>query len=66
MLLFIVEIIMLLYTLLSHFINEKTLYERENKPELFKSLIKPIMGRSVKDEEFASIANLKNKEFKHL
>ena len=49
--------------IIQYFINEKTLYERENKPELFKSLIKPIMGKSVKDEEFVNIINLKNKEF---
>jgi preprotein translocase subunit SecA len=49
-----------------HFSNEKIIHEREKKLESFKSLIKPIMGKSIKDEEFANINSLKNKEFENL
>jgi preprotein translocase subunit SecA len=51
--------------IIQHFINEKTLYEKENKLELLKPLIKPMMGKSAKDEEMADIINLKNQEFEN-
>jgi len=49
--------------LVKNFSNEKLAYERENQIEAFRTKIKPIMGRSFKDDEFISITNLKNKEF---
>ena len=48
-----------------YFLNEKEIYEREKKSESFKSLIKPIMGKAIKDEEFANIGAMKNKEFEY-
>lgn len=49
--------------LIKNFSNEKTIYERENQVDSFKAKIKPIMGRSIKDDEFSNIILLKNKEF---
>ena len=49
--------------LIKSFSNEKTIYIRENQLDAFKAKIKPIMGRSIKDEEFANIIQLKNKDF---
>ena len=49
--------------LVKNFSNEKTIYIRENKSDDFKKKIKPIIGRSFKDEEFASIVHLKNEKF---
>ena len=46
-----------------NFSNEKTTYIRENQLEAFKTKIKPIMGRSIKDEEFTNIIKMKNKDF---
>ncbi len=51
--------------IVQYFVNEKTLYERDNKPELFKPLIKPIIGKSAKEEELVDIINLKNNEFEN-
>ena len=45
------------------FLDEKTLYERENQIDTFKARVKPIMGRSINDEEFANIVKLKNEKF---
>ena len=36
------------------------------KSDAFKTKIKPIIGRSFKDEEFANIINLKNEEFENI
>jgi len=52
--------------LLKNFSNEKTIYERENKLDAFKVKIKPIVGRSIKDEEISNIVQLKNKEFEEI
>tara|TARA_B110000196_G_scaffold318061_1_gene332564 strand:- start:102 stop:944 length:843 start_codon:yes stop_codon:yes gene_type:complete len=52
--------------IVQYFVNEKTLYERNNKTELFKPLIKPIMGKLAKDEELTDIINLKNDEFENI
>ncbi len=49
--------------LTKNFLNEKTVYERENQIEAFKAKIKPIMGKSIKDTELTKIVNLKNEEF---
>ena len=43
--------------------SEKIFYERENQLNSFKSKIKPIMGRVLKDEELEKIINLKKDDF---
>ena len=45
------------------FLDEKKIYERENQIETFRTRIKPIMGRSVKDADLTNIINLKDKDF---
>ncbi len=49
--------------LIKVFQNEKKIYERENQIEGFRTRIKPILGRSVKDSDLTNIINLKDKEF---
>tara|TARA_Y100000590_G_scaffold126538_1_gene144714 strand:- start:1951 stop:4509 length:2559 start_codon:yes stop_codon:yes gene_type:complete len=49
--------------LIVNFSNEKKIYERENQIQAFKVKIKPILGKTISDEEFESIVKLKNKEF---
>ena len=50
--------------LIKNFSNEKEVYIRENQLESFKIKIKPVLGRSFKEEELADILKLKNnKEF---
>ncbi len=49
--------------LIKVFLNEKKIYERENQIEAFRTRIKPILGRSVKDSDLTNIINLKDKEF---
>ena len=51
--------------LIKNFSNEKTTYERENKIDSFKAKIKPIMGKSIKDENFSNIIKLKNEKFEN-
>lgn len=46
--------------------NEKVIYERENKLNAFKAKIKPILGRSFKDEELVNITKLKKEEFENI
>ena len=41
--------------IIRYFSNEKINYERENQPNAFKTLIKPILGRSFNDEEISNI-----------
>ncbi len=48
---------------IKNFSNEKTIYERENQLDAFKAKIRPIMGRSIKEEEITNIIKLKNDEF---
>jgi len=55
-----------LENLIKNFLNEKVIYTRENQLDAFKAKIKPIMGRSFKHEEFASITELKNEEFEKI
>ncbi len=45
--------------------NEKIIYTRENKLDSFKAKIKPVVGKSIKDEELDNIIKLENKEFKN-
>jgi len=49
--------------LIKNFINEKTVYERENQLDTFRVKIRPIMGKSIGDEEFSEIIKLKNEKF---
>ena len=49
-----------------NFSNEKEVYERENQLEAFKAKIKPVLGRSFKDEETTNILKLKNEEFQNI
>ena len=51
--------------MIKNFLREKTIYEGENQIEAFRTKIKPIMGRSVKDEELVNITKLKDKEFEN-
>jgi len=52
--------------LIKNFSNEKIIYERENKLDAFKTKIKPIIGKSFKEEELINIINLKNEEFEKI
>jgi len=47
--------------ILKQFSNEKTLYERENQVDAFKTKIKPLLGKTIKDEDFISIFEVKDK-----
>ncbi len=49
--------------LIKNTIDEKAVYEREKQVDSFKSKIKPLAGKSVKDDELNSIINLKSNEF---
>ncbi len=49
--------------LIKDFSNEKEIYSRENQLDTFKSKIKPVIGRSLKQEEFEKIVNLKKENF---
>ena len=51
--------------LIKNLLSEKTIYERENKIDSFKAKIKPIMGKSIKDENFSNIIKLKNEKFEN-
>ena len=53
--------------LIKSFSNEKEIYIRENQLESFKIKIKPVLGRSFKEEELTDILKLKNnKEFENV
>jgi len=49
--------------LVEYFTNEKVIYSRENQLDAFRIKIKPILGRSIKPEEFANITDLKDENF---
>jgi len=51
--------------LIKDFSNEKKIYERENQTDAFKTKIKPILGRSIKDVELTNIIKLKNEKFEN-
>ena len=51
--------------LIKQFSNDKTIYERNGQLEAFKTVIKPMMGRSFKDEELTSIIKMTNTEFEN-
>ena len=50
--------------IIKSFCDEKIIYQRENQLDAFKAKIKPVLGKSFKDEEFENIIELKNKDFK--
>jgi|TARA_B110000438_G_scaffold250186_1_gene253871 preprotein translocase subunit SecA len=52
--------------LIKGFLNDREIFIRENQLEAFKIKIKPILGKSFKDEDFVNIANIKNKEFEDI
>jgi len=52
--------------LIKDFLNEKSIYEKENQSGTFKAKIKPAMGRSFKEEDFIDIMKLKDKDFENL
>ena len=54
-----------LVDLIKDFSNEKKIYERENQIDAFKTKIKPILGRSIKDIELTNIIKLKNEKFEN-
>jgi Preprotein translocase subunit SecA (ATPase, RNA helicase) len=45
--------------------QEREISKRENQEEIFKSKIKPILGRSFEENDLKSIAILKNEEFEN-
>tara|TARA_B110000438_G_scaffold292107_1_gene329974 strand:+ start:1 stop:1941 length:1941 start_codon:yes stop_codon:yes gene_type:complete len=47
------------------FSNEKTIFERENNLDAFKTKIKPVMGRAIKDVDLVDIIKLKNNDFEN-
>ena len=49
--------------LIKNFSSEKIIYMRENRLDAFKAKIKPIIGKSFKDEEFVNSMKLESKEF---
>ena len=52
--------------LIKNFLSEKVIYESEDQIDSLKTKIRPIIGRSIKDEEFINIIKLKDKEFEDL
>ena len=48
------------------FSDEKTIYERENQLDTFKTKIKPIVGKSLSEDEFNNIEKLKKNELEDL
>ena len=50
--------------MIKKFSDEQLIYERENQLDAFKAKIKPIFGKSIKEEEFNDIIKLKNENFK--
>jgi len=52
--------------LCKNFSNEKLTYERENQIEPFKKRLRPILGRSFKDDDFQNIFKSKSNEFENI
>ena len=52
-----------LESLIKNFSEEKIVYERENQIDSFKLKIKPIMGRSLKDEDYLNLLKLNSEKF---
>jgi len=51
--------------IIKNFANQKTILDRENNPESFKQLIKPVMGRSFKEDGLKNILNLNVSDFEN-
>ena len=51
--------------LIKEFLEDKKIYERENKLDGFKIKLKSLLGRSFKDEELDEIIKLKNNDFQN-
>ena len=51
--------------LILSFSSDKKIHERENQIDVFKAKLKPLVGKSAKDEELADIIKLKNKQFEN-
>ena len=45
--------------------NNKEIYMRENQLDTFKNIVKPVIGRSFKENEFDNLINLKKEEFEN-
>ena len=52
--------------LVADFTKDKEIHMRENQLEAFKNKIKPVIGKSFKNEELNNIINLKNPEFEKI
>ena len=52
--------------LCKNFLRDKKIYEKENQLDVFKTKIKPIIGRSFKHDEFTKIISLKNEDFENM
>jgi len=52
--------------MITNFSNEKTQHERENQIDAFKAKIKPIVGKTIKDEDFTNVIQQNNKEFENI
>jgi len=58
-------IISFLEDIIKDFSNQKEIHERENNLESFKQIIKPVIGRSLKEDELKNILDLKNNDFEN-
>ena len=45
--------------------NEREVYIRENQMDTFKNRLKPVLGKSFKENEFDHLINLKKEEFEN-
>jgi len=51
--------------LIKNFSNEKIIYEREGQIDAFKTKIRPILGKSAKDDEIVNFTKLQNEKFEN-
>jgi preprotein translocase subunit SecA len=58
-------IISFLEDIIKDFVNQKTMLDRENNTESFKQLIKPVMGRSFKEDDLNNVLNLNESDFEN-
>ncbi len=58
-------IISFLEDIIKDFSNQKEVHEKENNLDSFKKIIKPVIGRSLKEDELKNIINLKNNDFEN-
>ena len=59
-------IVSFLEDIIKNFSNEKTIYMRENQIDSFKTKIKPVLGKSINEQEFTNIVKKENKEFESI